>query len=335
MKTIIIAEAGVNHNGSLNMAKMMVDAAAKAKVDYIKFQTFKSEKLVSRFAEQADYQKENLKSSEGDGQLSMLKELELSYDDFRELKAYTETTGVGFLSTPFDLDSIDFLESLDMDYWKLPSGEITNLPYLEKIANSGRPVIMSTGMADMDEVRAAVKVLNPDGKRDITILQCNTMYPTEPCDVNLRAMKELASLGYPVGYSDHTRGIHIPVAAVAMGATVIEKHFTLDRSLPGPDHIASLEPSELEEMVRNIRDVELALGDGVKGPSKSESPNKKAARKSLVAACQIKAGEVFTVDNLSVKRPGDGISPMKYHDLIGKKAKNDYIEDQQIKEEEL
>lgn len=330
--TLIIAEAGVNHNGSIEMARQLVDAAAAAGVDYVKFQTFKAENIVTRTARQAAYQQRNI----GDGdssQYMMLKKLELSHEQHIELVAYCRQKGVKFFSTAFDLDSIDRLASLHLGLWKIPSGELTNYPYLQKIARCGEPVILSTGMSTMDEIRAAVKVLTDNGlpKELLSVLHCNTEYPTPYEDVNLRAMDEMRrELGVSVGYSDHTQGIEVPVAAVAMGAEIIEKHFTLDRNLPGPDHKASLEPDELRAMVSAIRHIEQALGDGHKAVSASEGKNKAVARKSIVAAASIKAGEVFTEKNLTVKRPGSGISPMRWPEIIGKRAVRDFQEDELI-----
>lgn len=329
MAVKIIAEAGVNHNGSMELAKKLIDAAAKAGADYVKFQTFKPEKLVARSAGTAEYQKKNLHSDES--QLEMLNKLALAQEDFRELKRYCEERNIGFLSTPFDLDSLAFLDSLGMDFWKIPSGEITNLPYLEAIAQTDRPVVLSTGMADLAEVEDAMKVLTKQKPREITILQCNTEYPTPYEDVNLRAMQTMKEVFHvPVGYSDHTKGIAIPLAAVGAGAQVIEKHFTLDRTLPGPDHVASLEPDELQAMVEGIRQIEKAMGTGEKVPSSSEKKNIAAARKSLVAACRIQKGELFTSENITAKRPGDGLSPMRYHEILGQVADRDYEEDEQI-----
>ncbi len=329
MAVKIIAEAGVNHNGSMELAKKLIDAAAKAGADYVKFQTFKPEKLVARSAGTAEYQKKNLHSDES--QLEMLNKLALAQEDFRELKRYCEERNIGFLSTPFDLDSLAFLDSLGMDFWKIPSGEITNLPYLEAIAQTDRPVVLSTGMADLAEVEDAMKVLTKQKPREITILQCNTEYPTPYEDVNLRAMQTMKEVFHvPVGYSDHTKGIAIPLAAVGAGAQVIEKHFTLDRTLPGPDHVASLEPDELQAMVEGIRQIEKAMGTGEKVPSSSEKKNIAAARKSLVAACRIQKGELFTSENITTKRPGDGLSPMRYHEILGQVADRDYEEDEQI-----
>lgn len=329
MAVKIIAEAGVNHNGSMELARQMVRKAKEAGVDYIKFQTFIPEKLVSKYAGKADYQKKNTGSSES--QLSMLEKLALTQQNFVELKKYCEETGIGFLSTPFDLESIDFLNRLDMDFWKLPSGEVTNLPYLEAIAHTGKKVIMSTGMCQMQEIRDAIAVLEQNGAGEITVLQCNTEYPTPFSDVNLLAMQQMREvLKKPIGYSDHTVGIEVPIAAVALGAVVIEKHFTLDKQMEGPDHKASLEPQELKEMTDAIRNIEKALGDGVKKRTSSEEHNMIAARKSIVAKRQIQKGEVFTEDNLTVKRPGNGISPMHWKEVLGKTSDRDYREDELI-----
>lgn len=328
----IIAEAGVNHNGSIDLAFRLIDAAADAGADYVKFQTFKAENLVTPDAIKAEYQQKNI-ASDDDSQFRMLKELELSKSDFRILADYCKEKNIGFLSTPFDLESIEFLKILDMDYWKIPSGEITNYPYLVTIARIGQPVIMSTGMSNLEEVRDAVGVLCENGlSRDmITLLHCTTMYPTPFSDVNLRAMETLATLETgAVGYSDHTRGIEVPVAAVALGAQVIEKHFTLDRSMPGPDHKASLEPAELASMVTAIRNVEAALGTNVKTPSSAEIPNIPVARRSIVAKRDIRPGEIFTAENLTTKRPGTGLSPMLWNKIIGTVSDRAYRKDEQI-----
>lgn len=329
--TIIIAEAGVNHNGSIGMARRMVEAAEKAGVDYIKFQTFKAANLVNRSAKQADYQKRNQGNDES--QLEMLSRLELSFDNFRGLNEFCNNQGVKFLSTPFDLESIDFLAGLGMDYMKIPSGEITNLPYLRKISKIGIPVIMSTGMCTMHDIEEALDILYKGGVTTdkITLLHCNTEYPTPMADVNLRAMETLRSaFGTNIGYSDHTKGIEVPIAAVAMGATVIEKHFTLDRSLPGPDHVASLEPEELKAMVDAIRNIELAIGVHEKRISPSERKNLEIARKSIVASRDIKKGEVLSEANLTVKRPGSGISPMRWDEILGKRAIRNFQTDELI-----
>lgn len=325
----IIAEAGVNHNGDFELAKQMVDAAKEAGVDYIKFQTFIPEKLVSRFAEKAEYQKET--TGVGESQLQMLRKLTLTNDNFRDLKQYCQEVGIGFISTPFDLESIDFLETFDMDLWKIPSGEVTNLPYLEKIAKTGRKVVMSTGMCDIQEIKEAVAVLESNGTPEIILLHCNTQYPTPYEHVNLSAMQTIReATGKEVGYSDHTIGIEVPIAAVAMGATVIEKHFTLDKEMEGPDHKASLDPQELRDMVKAIRHVEAAVGDGIKEPSLSEVENKKVVRKSIVAKREIMPGEIFSDENITVKRPGTGISPMEWYSVIGKTASKNYKEDELI-----
>ncbi len=329
---LIIAEAGVNHNGDINKAKQLIDAAAEAGVDYVKFQTFKADKIVTRTAERASYQNQN--TGNKDSQYEMLKKLELSEEDHRELIKYCEARNVQFLSTGFDLDSLEFLYGLGIQLFKIPSGEITNLPYLKKIASFGKPIVMSTGMADMEEVEDALEVLIGEGlsKDNVTIVHCNTEYPTPMEDVNLRAMNSIGrQLGVNIGYSDHTLGIEVPIAAVALGASVIEKHFTLDRNEPGPDHRASLEPKELEEMVKAIRNIELAIsGDGIKAPSPSELKNKSIVRKSIVANKEIKKGELFTENNLTVKRPGTGINPMKWYELIGEKAERNYSKDDLI-----
>ena len=328
MRVYIIAEAGVNHNGSFELACKLVDVAKTAGADCIKFQTFKSNNLVSHNAQKADYQKSTTREG---SQVDMLKELELSYDEFRMLKDYCDKVGICFLSTPFDFESIHFLNSIDMPFWKVPSGEVTNYPYLVELAKTGKPVLMSTGMCDMDEIVAAINVLKNNGTKEIKLLHCNTEYPTPYEDVNLKAMQTLKNVfGYEVGYSDHTKGIEVPVAAVALGATVIEKHFTLDRDMEGPDHKASLEPDELTAMVSSIRHTEKAIGTGNKMPSPSEKKNITIARKSIVAAKKIKMGEVLTKDNITVKRPGTGISPMKWNEVLGTKAIRDFEEDELI-----
>lgn len=329
---LIIAEAGVNHNGEIHLAKKLIDVAADAGADYVKFQTFNSKKLVSKSAQKASYQIKNT-NNQKESQLSMLKKLELSRDAHNELIAYCDLKNIKFLSTAFDLESIDFLNELNIDFFKVPSGEITNLPYLRKIGRLGKPSVISTGMADMDEIRKALEVVLSAGakKADITLLHCNTEYPTPMGDVNLRAMKTIGeTFGVSVGYSDHTLGIEISVAAVGMGATVIEKHFTLDKNMEGPDHKASLEPNELKAMVSAIRNIETALGHGRKEPSESEIKNKEIARKSIIAKKRIKKGDLFSEENLTVKRPGNGISPMKWDKLIGTTAQKDYKEDDLI-----
>ena len=330
-KVIIIAEAGVNHNGSLELAKQLVVKAKEVGADYVKFQTAKAEKVISMFASQADYQKKNTGTEES--QLDMAKKITLSLSDFKPLKEFCDEIGIKFMSTPFDPDSIDLLVEIGMDYMKIPSGEITNLPYLRKIAKCGMPIIMSTGMCRIDEVEDALNILIEAGvkRKDIILLHCNTEYPTPFEDVNLKAMLTLRdTFGVRVGYSDHTKGIEVPIAAVAMGATVIEKHFTLDHNLPGPDHVASLEPQELKAMVDSIRNIEKAIGDGLKIVSKSESKNIKIARRSIIAARAIKAGEIFSEENLTVKRPGDGVSPMLWDQVIGTKAIRDFEYDEPI-----
>ena len=328
----IIAEAGVNHNGSLETAKSLVDAAADAGADAVKFQTFKADKLVTEAAAKADYQKQSGDASES--QQAMLRKLELSDEAHRELIDHCRSRGIQFLSTAFDPESAGFLGSLALPFAKIPSGEITNLPHLRQTARSGSPVILSTGMATLGEVEAALEVLVAEGiaRQAITVLQCHTDYPTKFEDANLRAMKTMAAAfpGVKIGYSDHTLGIEAPIAAVAMGACLLEKHFTLDRSLPGPDHAASLEPAELKAMVLAIRNIELALGHGRKEPSASESKIKQVARKSIVASRPIQAGEIFSEENLSAKRPGTGISPMRWDELIGKPAKRTYGADELI-----
>ena len=331
--TVIIAEAGVNHNGSLDMAKQLVLKAKEAGVDYIKFQTFKASKLVTKTARQAEYQQKNIGKGD-ESQYQMLKKLELSPKDHEELIAFCNEIGIKFFSTAFDFDSIDYLHSLNLGLWKVPSGEVTNYPFLKRIAAFDEKTILSTGMCDMQDVSNAVEALYKNGlsKENLILLHCNTEYPTPFEDVNLKAMDALREkYGVEVGYSDHTRGIEVPIAAVALGATVIEKHFTLDRTLPGPDHKASLEPEELKAMVSAIRNIEKAVGgDGTKHVSESERKNIAIARKSIVAACDIKAGETFTEDNLTVKRPGSGISPMRWEEVLGRKARKDFNEDELI-----
>lgn len=330
MSVFIIAEAGVNHNGSLKRAKKMVIKAREAGADAIKFQTFKSEKLVSTFAEKAAYQIKNTRNAD-ESQLEMVKKLELSFDDFRELQAFSKEKGIQFLSTPFDLESIDFLNQLDMPFWKLPSGEVTNYPYLVKIAQTHKEIVMSTGMCTLDEISEALAVLRENGAGKISLLHCNTEYPTPIEDVNLKAMETLKkAFSIPIGYSDHTKGIEVPIAAVAMGATIIEKHFTLDRNMEGPDHKASLEPSELKAMVQAIRNIENAIGTGDKKPTPSETKNMDIARKSIVASQPIKKGEAFTEQNITTKRPGTGISAMQWRQILGQKATRDFAEDELI-----
>ena len=325
---IIIAEAGVNHNASMEMARRMVREAAHAGADYVKFQTAVPELVISSIAPKAEYQKET--TGEGESQLDMCRAIHLPLSAYAELAELCREEGIGFMSTPFDLVSIDTLAPLGMDYWKIPSGEITNLPYLRKIASKGGKVILSTGMSTLDEVETAVSVLEKGGipRRDVILLHCTTQYPTPMEDVNLRAMDTLATLGCGgIGYSDHTLGIEVPIAAAARGASVIEKHFTLDKNLPGPDHRASLEPAELKAMVDAVRNIEVALGTGVKTAAPSEVANINVARKSIVAARDIKCGETFTEENITVKRPGGGINPMLWDDVIGKRASRDFAYD--------
>ncbi len=327
-KVLIIAEAGVNHNGDIELAKKLIDVAVECGADIVKFQTFNPKKLASKYAAMAEYQKENLQI-EGP-QEEMLNKLVLKQEEFIELARYCKQVGIQFLSTPFEVDSIHFLNPLQ-NIWKIPSGEITNYPYLVEIAKTGKEVILSTGMSTLDEVDDALEVLKTNGVVKITLLHCTTNYPTPMADVNLRAMLSLKGhSGYPVGYSDHTQGIEVPIAAVAMGAKVIEKHFTLDRDMDGPDHKASLEPGELKEMVRAIRNIEIAFGDGRKIPSESEKKNIQIVRKSIVAARDIKQGEVFTIENLTTKRPGSGISPMRWNEVLGMNAIRDFAEDEPI-----
>lgn len=335
--TFIIAEAGVNHNGCLDRARSMIQVAARAGVDAVKFQTFGADRLVSRDAPKADYQQRTTNGVES--QYDMLKRLELSADDHVKLIACCKEHSIEFLSTPFDLESIDMLKRLGINRWKIPSGEITNLPLLRTVGAMNQPVILSTGMATLDEVGDALHVLESAGtdRNQITVLHCNTEYPTPMQDVNLRAMQTIAQT-YPkvsVGYSDHTLGTEVAVAAVALGAAMIEKHFTLDRNLPGPDHRASLTPAELGNMVKAIRNIEKALGDGVKKPSPSEQKNRAIARKSLVAATAIPKGTRFTNENLSAKRPGNGLSPMHYDTLVQRTAQQNYAYNDPIYPKEI
>ncbi|MDQ0969201.1 N,N'-diacetyllegionaminate synthase [Flavobacterium sp. W4I14] len=331
--TIIIAEAGVNHNGSLDNAFKLVDAAVIAGADYVKFQTFKANKLVSAYAKKADYQIENTKDAD-ESQLQMLEKLELSENDHDQLIEYSKRKGIKFFSTAFDLESLEYLSSIGLDLVKIPSGEITNLPYLRKAAQLFSKVILSTGMCTMEDIRLALNVFIDAGIsiRDITILHCNTEYPTPMDDVNLTAMHHIQrEFKTEVGYSDHTLGIEVPIAAVALGATIIEKHFTLDKKMPGPDHPASLEPAELKAMVAAIRNIDIAIsGDGIKEPSLSEKKNILIARKSIVAKSPINKGDLFTTDNLTVKRPGSGISPMKWDEVIGITAPRNFEIDELI-----
>lgn len=332
MKTIIIAEAGVNHNGSLSRALEMVRVAADAGADYIKFQTFRTEALVSPSAQKAEYQKENCNYGD-DSQFAMLKKLELSYEDFRRIAEECRSVGIGFMSTPFDMDSIDFLAGFGMDYWKIPSGEITNLPYLRKIASKGGRIILSTGMSTMQEVEDAVSALENAGqsRSDIILLHCTTRYPTPYKDVNLLAMNALSSLGCAgVGYSDHTEGIEVSLAATALGAKVIEKHFTLDRTLPGPDHKASLDPVGLWALVKGVRHVEECLGKAEKCVTPGESRNIAVARKSIVAAHEIAEGQIIAEDDITTRRPATGLSPMLWDVVIGSTAPRSYKPGEEI-----
>ena len=329
MSVFIIAEIGVNHNGELNLAKKMILEAKKAGVDAVKFQSFKADKLVSKDAKKADYQIKNTEKDES--QYNMIKKLELTEQDHIYLKKICDEENIKFLSSPFDIESAELLVSLGIDTVKIPSGEITNLPYLEAIGKIYKNIILSTGMSNLEEVKEAINILNKYGEKNITVLHCNTEYPTPMEDVNLMAIKTMENeLKLPIGYSDHTDGIEIAIGAVAIGATVIEKHFTLDKNMEGPDHKASLEPNELKQMVDSIRNIEKALGNGIKIPSNSEQKNIVIARKSIVAKCNISKGEKFTEDNLTIKRPGDGISPMKWYDVLGQVAKRDFFEDERI-----
>lgn len=327
-KTLIIGEAGVNHNGNLQIAKQMIDVAAEAGVDYVKFQTFKAEKLVSKTAKKADYQLQNTEKSFG--QFEMLKKLELDEEKHRILIEYCQKKKIKFLSTAFDHDSIELLQSLGIDLFKIPSGEITNLPYLQKVASTRKPVILSTGMSNLDEIEAALNILYNNGasRENLMILHCNTEYPTPMSDVNLLAMNTIKNaFNVKVGYSDHTLGIEVPIAAVAMGATCIEKHFTLDRTMEGPDHKASLEPEELRSMVLAIRNIEKAMGNGIKEPSISEKKNIPIARKSIHISRKIFRGQILVQEDLEMKRPGNGISPMLINLVLGKQANRDLEKD--------
>ncbi|MGM9827722.1 MAG: N-acetylneuraminate synthase [Muribaculaceae bacterium] len=330
-KCIIIAEAGVNHNGNLELAQKMVSVARECGADYVKFQTAVPELVISTIAPKAEYQEETTGKQES--QLEMCRAIHLPLSDYKGLAELCRSQGIGFMSTPFDLVSIDCLEPLGMDYWKIPSGEITNLPYLRKIARIGGKVILSTGMSTLDEVEQALRVLEENGmpRKDVILLHCTTQYPAPYPSVNLRAMDALRTLGAGgVGYSDHTKGIEVSIAAAAMGACVIEKHFTLDKNLPGPDHRASLDPAELKALVDAVRNVEAAMGNGIKDVADAERPNIAVARKSIVAARDIRAGEVFTEENITVKRPGNGISPMHWDTVIGQTAKRDFDADSLI-----
>lgn len=329
MNTLIIAEAGVNHNGDIGLANKMITVAADSGADYVKFQTSIPELTISKFAPKADYQKQTTGANES--QVEMAKKLVLSFPAFIELKESCLKAGMNFLSTPFDLPSVDFLQSIDIPMWKIPSGEITNLTYLINIAKTGKPIILSTGMSMLEEIRVAINILKKNGSGDITVLHCNTEYPTPFEDANLRAMLTIKDeLGVNVGYSDHTPGIEAAIAAVALGATVIEKHFTLDKNMEGPDHKASLEPDELAAMVKAIRNIEKAMGTGEKVPSPSESKNIAIARKSIVARRNIQKGELFSEENITVKRPGNGVSPMRWFEVLGTAAVRDFEEDELI-----
>ena len=330
-KVLVIAEAGVNHNGSLETAKQLVDAAAEAGADLVKFQTFSADRLVTTSARKAEYQNQTTDASES--QYEMIQKLELSREMHEDIIAYCKQCNIEFFSTGFDTQSVDMLVDLGLEQFKIPSGELTNLPYLRHIGKFGKPVIISTGMANLGEIESALVVLEISGtpRSQITVLHCNTEYPTPMEDVNLRAMLAIRdAFGVSVGYSDHTLGIEVSIAAVAMGATVIEKHFTLDRNLPGPDHKASLEPEELKAMVQAIRNIKKALGNGIKRPSPIETKNKAIVRKSLVAANAIKAGECFNEFNLTVKRPGTGLSPMSWDEVLGRTAIRDFAPDELI-----
>ncbi|WP_406242636.1 N-acetylneuraminate synthase [Tissierella carlieri] len=328
-KVFIIAEAGVNHNGSIDLAKKLIDKASNAGADAVKFQSFKAEKLVTKNAQKAEYQE--LTTGKEENQFEMIKRLELDYEKHEELINYCKSKDIMFLSSPFDLESIDLLSTLGLEIFKIPSGEITNVPYLRKIGLLKKKVILSTGMSTLGDIEKALDILRISGTEDMIVLHCNTEYPTPIDDVNLNAMNTIReAFKVEVGYSDHTLGIEVPIAAVALGATVVEKHFTLDKNMEGPDHRASLEPEELKEMVRCIRNIEKALGDGVKKLTGSEAKNINIARKSIVAGRNIIKGEIFTEENLGIKRPGDGISPMRWDEIIGQKAKRDFKEDELI-----
>lgn len=332
-KVIIIAEAGVNHNGDLKLAERLIEEASNAGADYVKFQTFRAANLVTNKAQKADYQKNEVGSKSGESQMEMLEKLELNREAHLHLFRHCKMHNINFLSTGFDLESLDLLNDFGLALFKVPSGEITNLPLLRKIAGFRKPVLLSTGMSNLTEIGEALKVITSDGisLKNVTVLHCTTEYPAPMNEVNLKAMCTIRdTFSVQIGYSDHTRGIEIPIAAVALGARVIEKHFTLDRSLPGPDHKASIEPDELSEMVRSIRNIELALGNGIKEASKSELKNMVAARKSIHLASARKAGHIITSEDLVMKRPGDGISPMHLDQIIGKILKQDLPENTQL-----
>lgn len=325
----IIAEAGVNHNGDMKIAKRLIDVAVESKADAVKFQTFISEKCICFGADKANYQKQTV--GETGSQLDMVKKLELSFDNFRELKEYCGKKNIIFLSTAFDIDSAKFLYEIGLEIFKIPSGEITNYPLLKTIGQFQKKVIMSTGMSELFEIENAIRVLKQYGTEDISLLHCNTQYPTPVEDVNLRAMQQLENQFHlPIGYSDHTLGIEVPIAAVALGATIIEKHFTLDKNMEGPDHRASLEADELSKMVQSIRNIQMALGSGEKRVTDSEKENLSVVRKSIVASTYIREGDIFTERNITVKRPGNGICPMRWNEILGQKANKDYKMDELI-----
>lgn len=329
MSVFIIAEAGVNHNGSLILSKQLVDIAKECGADCVKFQTVEPKQCVSKNLKKAEYQIENTGSEES--QLEMIKKLALTFEDFIELKEYCYSKKIMFCSTPFDINSVKFLNELDVPFWKIPSGEITNLPYLIEIAKTHKPIIMSTGMSNLDEIRQAIDILKNYGAGEIKLLHCNTEYPTPFEDVNLRVIKTLKKeFGVEIGYSDHTEGIEASIGAVAVGATIIEKHFTLDKTMNGPDHKASLDPSELYQMIKSIRNIEKALGSEVKNPTKSELKNIDVVRKSIIASRNIKQGEAFSEYNITTKRPGTGISPMRWFEVLGQKASRNFKEDELI-----
>ncbi len=331
MSVFIIAEAGVNHNGSIDLAKKLIDVASDAGADAVKFQTFKAENLVSKNAQKAEYQKTTTDKKES--QFDMIKKLELDKEAHKDLISYCHSKNIIFLSSPFDIDSIKTLNDLGLEIFKIPSGEITNLPYLRQIGKLNKKVILSTGMSDINDIKNALNIITREGtnKENIIVLHANTMYPTPMKDVNLKAMMTIGNtFDVAFGYSDHTLGIEVDIAAVSMGAKCIEKHFTLDKSMEGPDHKASLEPDELKSMVLAIRNIEEALGSHIKKPSKSEISNIQAARKSIVAKTKIKPGDVFSEKNLTVKRPGNGISPMRWDEIVGTKATKNYLEDDLI-----
>lgn len=329
MSTLIIAEAGVNHNGSLELAKKMALVAKECGADVVKYQTAVPEMVISKFAQKAEYQKQT--TGDAESQLEMVRKLHFDFAGHKELKEYCDSIGIQYLSAPFDIPSVHFLGTLGLPYIKVPSGEITNLPYLEEVGRLKIPVILSTGMSTLDEIESALTILENNGCTGVTLLHCNTEYPTPYEDANLAAMLDLSEqFGLPVGLSDHTSGWECDVAAAALGADVIEKHFTLDKGMEGPDHKASLDPAELKAMVQAVRHIEAAMGTGQKHVTASEARNKPIARKSIVAALPIRKGEVFTVHNLTTKRPGDGVSPMKWYEVLGQTAKRDFAEDEQI-----